>query len=193
MNPKELRTPLLAQFEDISLFTEIAFLQRDNSRVQKTVNKACRAEAKVIGKIAAEGSLSEKIALEYQLQRRDLEKYAKSPEAEKNIKQGLKDLEAGLVSYADLLERPQEYQRQALQYTDRNRDNRLDVPKDGMRYAVASQMTRLQNRQSLQLSDEEKQLLIARRSLVSSIRDEYSRLQEKVVHNRTDDGIRNRR
>lgn len=59
------------------------------------------------------------------------------------------------------------------------------VPKDGMRYALASQTTRLQNRLSLQLSEEEKVLLTARRALLDSIHREYSALQQNTVHGRT--------
>ncbi len=179
---KSVRSQLLLQYTVTFLATDIAFDKRSRSQAQKSVNTACKAEAGIINTIAANGSLAEKIALECQLQQRDLQKYAKSPEDEKKIRQGLKDMEAGLASYSTLTERPKEYKRQAAQYTDRNRDATRDVPKDGMRYAIASQLTRLQNRQSLQLSGEEDTLLAARRTLVRSIQEDYSQLQQKVVH-----------
>ncbi len=47
------------------------------------------------------------------------------------------------------------------------------------------QTTRLQNRLSLQLSEEEKVLLTARRALLDSIHREYSALQQNTVHGRT--------
>ena len=181
-NRKSLTSKLLEQYEVMSVATDMAFDRRTRSHIQITVNRACVAEAKAIKAVVSEGSLAEKIELECQLQQRDLQKYAASPADEKKIKQGLKDMEAGLASYADLTERPRAYKKQASHYTDRNRDAKLDVPKDGMRYAIASQITRLQNRQSLQLSDEEKNLLAARRALVHAIQEDYSSLQQEVVH-----------
>ncbi len=182
MRLKTLKSPLLRKYKTASAFTDIAFEKRNLSPAQKSVDKACSAEAEAIFTIAKEGSLDEKIALEYQLQQRDMQKYAKSDNDAKNIAQGLKDMESGLASYADLTERQQTYREQASRYTDRNRDAKLDVPKDGMRYALASQSTRLHNRQSLQLSDSEKILLTARRALLNSLQKEYSLLQNNVIH-----------
>ncbi len=179
---ERFESPLLLQYQKAAIFTDVAFDKRGRSRAQHNVNAACSAEAETIMEIARNGSLEEKIALEYQLQRRDLEKYATSAGEIKNVEQGLKDLRAGLVAYRDLVERPEEYRKQATGYTDRNRDAKLDVPKDGMRYALASQITRLQNRLSLQLSEEEKVLLTARRVLLIAVQDEYSAIQVGAVH-----------
>ncbi len=175
----QLKSPLLQEYRTASMATDFAFEQRSRSQVQRKVNRTCSAEADTILNIA--GTLDEKIALEYQLQLRDLEKYARSDREMKNVRQGLKDLDAGLVAYADLIDRPDEYRKQAAGYTDRNRDAKLDVPKDGMRYAVASQATRLRNRLSLQLSEEEKVLLTARRALLDAMQKEYAAMQLDAV------------
>lgn len=180
--PEQLNSPLLRMFKELSLVTDYAFEKRSRSQAQKAVNMACSAEAEVIMDIARNGSLAEKVALEHRLQQRDLEKYATSEKEVKSVRQGLKDLKAGMVAYATLVERPEEYRKQASGYTDRNRDTKLDVPKDGMRYMLASQITRLQNRLSLQLSDEEKVLLVARRALLDSMVEEYSAMQTGTLH-----------
>lgn len=181
-NLERLETPLLLQYRATSAATDVAFEKRERSRAQHAVNIACAAEVAAILAIARTGSLNEKIALECLLQQRDLEKYAKSPTEVKNIKQGLKDMAAGLAAYAILTETPEEYKKYAATYADRNRDAKLDVPKDGMRYALASQITRLQNRQSLQLSEEERVLLTARRALLAAIQAEYSEIQQAAVN-----------
>ena len=178
---KQLDSQLLQKFEIAAIATDVAFEKRARSQTQKMVNVMCSAEAAVIFEVARSGTLDEKIALEYQLQLRDLEKYARSDREMKNVRQGLKDLDAGLVAYADLIDRPDEYRKQAAGYTDRNRDAKLDVPKDGMRYAVASQATRLRNRLSLQLSEEEKVLLTARRALLDAMQKEYAAMQLDAV------------
>lgn len=177
-----VKSPLLRQYKQKSAITDLAFETRRRSNVQRGVNDACSDEAAVIFEIARAGSLDEKISLEHQLQQRDLEKYAKSDSETRGVKQGLKDMTAALVAYAGLTKEPKEYKRYAASYTDRNRDARLDVPKDGMRYALSSQITRLQNRLSLQLSEEEKVLITARRALLDSVQKEYSDLQKSVLH-----------
>ena len=187
MSLQPSNVPSMKKFHLIAAATDVAFEKRAGSKPQKSVNRACTREAEIIAEIAEKGNLPDKIALEYELQKRDLVKYAQFSGDEKNIKQGLKDMEAGIAAYTDLAERPQLYKEQASRYTDRNKDKRLDVPKDGMRYALASQMTRLQNRNSLQLSSEEKVLLSSRRALVRSIVKDYSRLQEQVIHGGPDD------
>ncbi len=184
-SPDRLDSRKLEKYTAASLVTDLAFEKRGRSQVQKAVDRACSAEANVVLDVAGNGSLDDKIALECRLQQRDLDKYAKSPNDAKNIRQGLKDMNAGLAAYACLTGSPGEYRRHAASYTDRNRDAKLDVPKDGMRYALASQTTRLQNRLSLQLSEEEKVLLTARRALLDSIHREYSALQQNTVHGRT--------
>ncbi len=180
-NLEQLRSPLLQQYQRASLYTDVAFEKRARSRAQQNVNAACSAEAAAVLAIVKGGGLDEKIALERQLQQRDLEKYAKSPKEMKGVRQGLKDLDAGFAAYAELTEHPEEYRKHATSYTDRNRDAKLDVPKDGMRYALASQTARLRNRLSLQLSEEEKVLLTARRGLLDALLKEYSELQMSVV------------
>lgn len=177
-----LQSKLLRKYKAAAGFTDFAFEARTKSQAQLAVNKACSLEAEVIFAVAKIGALDEKTALEQRLQQRDLEKYAKSPAEEKSVRQGLKDMNAALVAYAELTERPEEYIKQAAGYTDRNRDTKLDVPKDGMRYALSSQMTRLQNRLSLQLTEEEKVLLTARIALLHSLQKEYSDLQKTVMH-----------
>ncbi len=53
---------------------------------------------------------------------------------------------------------------------------------DGLRSAVNSQLTRIQQRQSLMVSEAEKELHKARRNLLVAIRKAYTLLQQKVVH-----------
>ena len=177
----------LDRYDFTSVYTHVAYDKRTQSRVQKTLDGACSTDAAIIRKIENDRILAEMLALEYRLQMHDLERYAKTPEAEQSIKQGLKDLEAGFVNYNALTEQAQQYRHMAAGYTDRLRDKKLDVPKDGMRAALASQLTRLQNRQSLNLSDAETDILTARRSLINSINMEYSQLQVEVIHGRQRD------
>lgn len=184
-NLEQLKTPLLKQYQKRSTYTDAAFEKRKRSRAQQTVNAACSAEAEVIFAIIRNGTLDEKIALECKLQQRDLEKYAKSPAELKGVEQGIRDMMAGLAAYVILTEAPEEYKKYAATYTDRNRDAKRGIPKDGMRYALASQITRLQNRQSLQLSEEEKILLTARRALLDAVQNEYSDIQENVIGKNT--------
>ena len=188
MDFNSFTTANLDRYDFTSVYTHVAYDKRTQSRVQRTLDGACSTDASIIRNIENNRDLAEMLALEYRLQRHDLERYAKTPAAEQSIKQGLKDLEAGFVNYNTLTEQPQQYKHMATGYTDRLRDKKLDVPKDGMRAALASQLTRLQNRQSLNLSEAENDILTARRSLLNSINTEYSRLQVEVVHGRQGDG-----
>ncbi len=183
----EFMTPALEAYDNAASASNSAYEKLENCRPQKLVNDACKNEAEIINRIAASRNLDEMIALELRLQRNDLEEYAHSPKDRKNVEQGLADLECGMHAYDTLKTNPGQYRESAKSYTDSNRDKRLDVPKDGMRYAMGSQTTRLQNRQSLQLSEEEKEILAARRALVASIIEEYSLLQKAAMR---DDGER---
>lgn len=181
-----LATPDLTIYDNAAGFRNNAYYKLENSKPKTLVNATCKAEMEVIRKIIASRNLEEMIALELRLQRTDLEKDARSARDKKNVEQGLADLQSGILAYNALKFNPKQYKEAAKTYTERNRDTRLDVPKDGMRYALTSQMTRLQNRRSLQLSDEEQNLLTVRRNLINAIREEYSLLQEKVVHGNAD-------
>ncbi len=178
----EYQTPDLMAYNEAAGASHNAYARLENSRPKKYVNKACALEAAIINKIAASRNLDEMIALEVRLQNNDRELYAHSDNDRKNVEQGLADLQCGVHAYGMLKNNPRRYREFAKSYTDRNRDKRLNVPKDGMRYALASQATRLQNRQSLQLSEEEKKILTARRALVGAIVEEYSLLQKAAVH-----------
>ncbi len=163
-------------------FTRAAYRERELSDPQLLVNRACKNEADMINTIIAARNIEEMIALELRLQTNDLEKYAHSAAEVKGVEQGLADLQSGIHMYILLKSAPEQYRELAKGFTDRNRDKRLDVPKDGMRYALSSQMTRLQNRHSLQLSEEEKALLVVRRMLVDAICEGYSAMQLEAVH-----------
>lgn len=181
-------SPDVYHFPSHELYDTLAGLGNDayqklaNSHPQKAVNQVCAAEAALIRKIADARNLDEMIGLESRLQSNDLEKYARSESDVQNVQQGLTDWQRGINSYNTLKHKPKQYRETSEEFTDRNRDKRLDVPKDGMRYALASQMTRLQNRRSLQLTDEERELLSVRRILINAILQEYSSLQKTVVH-----------
>lgn len=177
----EYTTPDLAAYDYAAAANYDAYRALQRSRPRKLVNTMCEDVTEIIYKIMAARDLDEMIALELRLQNDDLEKYANSPNDRKNVEQGLADLESGMHSYNTLKNNPKQYRENAKGYTDSNRDKRLNVPKDGMRYTLASQATRLQNRQSLQLSEEEKEILTARRGLVNAIREEYSALQTQVM------------
>ncbi len=178
----KLATPNLELYDDTANYSNDAYRYRQNSKPQKLVNRACKAEAALIRAIIAARNLDEMIALELRLQNNDLEKYARSPSEIKGVEQGLADLQSGMHMYAILKTNSGQYREIAKGFTDSNRDKRRNVPKDGMRYALSSQMTRLQNRHSLQLSEEEKALLTLRRSLVSALIEAYSLLQKEALH-----------
>ena len=178
----ECASPNLVVYDTVAAVSYDAYTALAGSRPKEYVNRACANEAEAIQTIAASRNLDEMIALEVRLQNNDRELYAHSDNDRKNVEQGLADLQCGVHAYGMLKNNPRRYREFAKSYTDRNRDKRLNVPKDGMRYALASQATRLQNRQSLQLSEEEKKILTARRALVGAIVEEYSLLQKKAVH-----------
>ncbi len=177
-----ITTPNLDDYATAADISSNAYRAREKSKPQKLVNSACKAEAEVISAVIAAHNLEEMIVLELRLQTNDLEKYAHSAAEVKGVEQGLADLQSGIHMYSILKTAPEQYRELAKGFTDRNRDKRLDVPKDGMRYALSSQMTRLQNRHSLQLSEEEKALLVVRRQLVDALCEGYSAMQREAVH-----------
>lgn len=182
MAPKLLKSPELKNVFGLSTMTSNALVSMAASRAQKNFDKACKDEAAGINKIANSGKLEAMLTLEYQLQLYDLTNYAKTDAEIKNTRLGLKDFMAGMTNYERLTERPEEYRRQATGYPSGSRDKQFDVPLDGLRNAVSSQLTRIQQRQSLMISDATKELYQARRNLLASIRKEYSLLQQNVVH-----------
>lgn len=181
---RQFKSESIRLYDNVAGYRNDAYEELEKSRAKKLVNRMCKTETELIRNVIDSRNLDEMIALEFRLQNNDLENYARTPHDIESVEQGLKDFQRGVNSYDTLRNDPEQYRKNAEEFTDRNRDMRLDVPKDGMRYALSSQMTRLQNRQSLQLSDEEKELLTARRGLVTAIRNEYSLLQENVVHGR---------
>ncbi len=178
----EVKTPSLQAYDDVVSLVSDAYHARATCRPQKIVDTACTAEAELIQAVIAARDLDEMIALELRLQTSDREKYARSANEKQRVEQGLADLRSGMHMYAMLKHDSGQYKNAAKGFTDSNRDMRLNVPRDGMRYALASQRTRLQNRESLQLSDDEKSLLSVRRALLSAIAADYSALQAAVLH-----------
>lgn len=182
MDPKSLKNPALAGANALSFATIDALAALEASRAQKAFDAVCRNEAAAINAIADARDLETMLALEYQLQLRDVTNYAKTDSETKNTRLGLTDFIAAMTNYQRLTESPEEYRQQAIGYPSGSRDRRLDVPMDGLRQAINSQLTRIQQRQSLMVSDSEKALYTARRNLLNSIRREYSLVQQKVVH-----------
>lgn len=182
MNPKFLKAPELDEADTVALSTKNALTTIEMSREQKSLDTACKIEAAVINKITNSGNLELMLALEYRLQLHDLTNYAKTEREIKNTRLGLADFIAGLTNYERLATRPKEYRKQAEGYPSSGRDQKFDVPMDGLRMAVNSQLTRIQQRQSLMVSDAEKELHKTRWNLLAAIRKEYSLLQQKVVH-----------
>ncbi len=154
----------------------------EKNRAQRSLDSACKDEAAAINEIADSGDLELMLALEHRLQLHDLTNYAKTEREIKNTRLGLTDFMAGLTNYERLVARPEEYRQQAAGYPSGNRDKQFDVPLDGLRSAVNSQLTRIQQRQSLMVSEAEKELHKARRNLLVAIRKAYALLQQKVVH-----------
>lgn len=186
VNFAKFTTPNLKKCAAAAGHSNEAYETRADSRPQKLVKNACTMEAASIGTVIAARNLDEMIALELRLQTNDREKYARSTSEIKGVEQGLADLQSGIHMYTILTTNPDRYREIAKGFTASNRDKRLGVPKDGMRYALASQRTRLQNRHSLQLSEEEKILLTARRALIAALIDDYSLLQQEALHADTD-------
>lgn len=182
MDPKLLKNPELDEANNLLLRTSSMLTAMGISRSQQSFDKACREEAAAIRKIADSGDLAVMLALEYQLQLHDLTNYAKTDRGVKNTRLGLTDFIAALTNYERLTTRPEEYRRQAAGFPSGGRDKKFDVPMDGMRQVINSQMTRIQQRQSLMVSDSEKELHTARWRLLDSIRGEYALLQQRVVH-----------
>ncbi len=182
MDPKILKSRELDEADALSLQTSNMLAAMEASRAQQKFDQACRREAAAITKIAGSGNLEVMLALEYQLQLHDLTNYARTDAEIKNTRLGLTDFIAAMTNYERLAERPEEYRRQAAGFPSGSRDKRLDVPMDGLRQALNSQLTRIQLRQSLMVSDAAKELYAARRNLLAAIRDSYSLLQQHVVH-----------
>lgn len=182
MDVRFLKNPELDDAVAKAFLTNTALTAMERSRLQRLFNDACGNEAALINKIASSGNLELMLALEYQLQLHDLTNYAKTEQEIKNTRLGLTDYIAGLTNYERLTERPEEYRRQARGYPSGSRDKQLDVPLDGLRKAINSQLTRIQQRRSLMVSDAAKALHDARKNLLSSIRKQYSLLQQNAVH-----------
>ncbi len=182
MDPKSLKTPKLERTYTLAATTSNTLTALKVSREQRAFDAACVKEATAINEIAASGNLALMLALEYQLQLDDLTNYAKTETEIKNTRLGLKDFIAGMTNYERLVAKPKEYRQQAAGYPSGSRDKQLDVPMDGLRSVINSQLTRIQQRQSLMVSDATKALHTARRNLLAAIRKEYSLLQQAVVH-----------
>ncbi len=187
VNFAEVTTPVLGKYDAAAAFCGEAYRELERSDPQKLVNRACKTEAALISTVIAARNLEEMIALELRLQTNDLEKYARSQGEIKGVEQGLADWESGMHMYNILKTNPKLYRDLSKGFTDRNRDKRLDVPKDGMRYALSSQAARLQNRHSLQLSEEEKDLLVVRRELVDAMIEAYAVLQTELLHGKNEE------
>ncbi len=170
-------------------FAEQAALQsisslnaRNQSRAQKAYDRSLMKESAVIMEVAQSGELSQMLRVEQDYQQRDFVYYAHSSKEKASVEQGLKDFARGLTHYELLTKRPDRYRENAIGYIDRDRDKKLDIPKDGMRKALNSQITRLQNRMALTSSPDEKDVLTARLALIMAIAKKYAEIQVEVVH-----------
>ena len=182
MDPISLESPELAEADAAAASTNNARNTMEVSLAQQSFDAACKAEAAAINKIAHSGNLELMLALEYRLQLRDLTNYAKTDSEIQNPRLGLTDFIAGLTNYERLTTQPEEYRRQADGYPSGSRDKQLDVPLDGLRKAINSQLTRIQQRRSLMVSDAAKELHTARWNLLAAIRKVYSLVQRDVIH-----------
>ena len=182
MNPMRIKNALINLLMESDSNNVLALAKRNDGKEQRYYDEASLAEAAIINRIIQSRNLPTMIAAEYRLQKNDFEKYAKTPRERENIRTGLNNFKAGLNQYDILLEQPATYRKAALSYFGAQRDRASDVPLDGMRRAISSQITRLQNRQSLTATLEERELLAARRSLLNAIRREYSLKQKEICH-----------
>ncbi len=172
---------VLRQLSLVEANNSIAYARASRSRIQRTYDQASKDEAAVINDIAHSGELALMLAAERLLQTYDRDIYAKTEREKSNVEAGLQEFERVLGNYEELIQRPGDYRRQAKHYSSRDVDKALGVPMDGMRRVLHSQSTRLKNRMSLTLSEEEKILLTARLNLLNALRNAYAFLQKKVV------------
>lgn len=163
---------------------QFALQKRDASREQRAFNKTSQTVAKIVASIAESGDLPLMLAAELNLQMIDQNSYTRDHAAMDSVKDGIRQFEGALSFYDQLVNRPDEYRSTEAGYHGGHRDRAKDIPIDGMRRAINSQMTRLNNRRALTPTNEENELLKARRALLNSIRKDYSLLQERVLHHR---------
>ncbi len=172
-----------AKITELLAMESIAALDaRNNSRPQKYYDKMSEKETTRLLETIAAGDLFLLLEIEQGYQNRDLEFLARSPRERENVQQGLKDFERALSNYRTLRDNPERYREAAYGYIDRDRDKKLDVPMDGMRKALASQISRIQNRMALTTTQEEKNVLSSRIALLNAIKEKYARLQVQAVH-----------
>ncbi len=169
--------PRLQVVQQVALQCIAALNARNVSRAQKAYDHTAMREASAIKTVAQSQDLDLLLQVEWNYQNRDLAYYARLPKEKNSVEQGLKDFASGMVNYDKLVNEPDRYRRDAAGYVDRDRDKKTGAPRDGMRRALSSQVTRLQNRMALTVTEEEKGVLASRIGLVNAIINEYARLQ----------------
>lgn len=173
----------------------LANLLRDNifahnakrrSKAEKAYSAALRTSADILREIAQAGTFDDAITTEMSLAQDDLKHYSQNPDVQRNVQDGIDDLEAGLSDYRTLMEEPESYFKK--RYVKREMAGAdKEVPIDSMRKALRSQASRIASyAASPMANEEERDFQKARLLMLRKGERLYDRIQRKQkAHNVT--------
>ena len=129
--------------------------------------------------VARSGDLEQIVATEKAIVEGDLSRYANSKAMISSLKNALVEI-AAIERHIDIVKNPASYR--AVDHVHRlPRNRKADLPIDEARQALASHRARLANMDKSRLTDEEKELIDARRDAVQSAEKQYIELQEQAL------------
>ena len=157
----------------------VCFQEANESRPVQNLRKARRRLLAHVREVVQGGDLEQIVATEKFIVEGDLSRYANSKAMISSLKNALVEI-AAIERHIDIVKNPASYR--AVDHVHRlPRNRKADLPFDEARQALASHRARLANMDKSRLTDEEKELVDARRDAVQSAEKQYIELQEQAL------------
>jgi len=171
--------PLLEKHDDLLFQEELAVKRVRATRHAQTLSGIRRELLALIKEVTRSGELWLIIAIEIEIVRGDLDRYANSREMSRSLGIALEEL-AAVERHLSLVADPAKYslidQGHSLR---KKRENGL--PLDDARAALASHLARLRNLDKSRLDEEEKELIEGRKASMAASIHYYAALQKKAL------------
>jgi len=174
-----MRHPALESQSKLLLREEVAVTALRATRKARTLSGIRKELLALVKEVTRSGELWLIIAIEIEIVRGDLDRYANSREMSRSLGIALEEL-AAVERHLSLVADPAKYslidQGHSLR---KRRENGL--PLDDARAALASHLARLRNLDKSRLDEEEKELIEGRKAAMAASIHYYAALQKKAL------------
>jgi hypothetical protein len=156
-----------------------AFERRAQSVEEKRYSDAMLKAAAALTQFTRTATFDELIGAEQAFQENDLTIYAQRPGTVKSVREGMDDLEAGMMSYRQLMTDTEAYKKHGYRKKEMV-DPKNGIPLDAMRRALRGQVRRVENyRANVMGNSNEQTFMTARIEMLHRAEELYDAMQRE--------------